>query len=249
MDSYLERKEACFGASAAAVVLLCVLIGEIVDDLLITLILNSRWVEPLSFLRERGPNEIMATQRAFGGLVGHLLSFGITVAVLKAYLPRCSITELFHRFGWIRSKKQVLLVSFLGGISLVLLFNYVLMVIFPPPDFAAPHPANVVNYGSTVDKLAFVVGAVLVAPVTEEFLFRGVLYSGISATWNKWVAALLVTLCFICVHPEALSSGYWLTHTLLYITSCVLIIVREVTGALPAGVMFHIGVNFAAVLL
>lgn len=249
MESDSNKKYATFGASAAAVILLCVLIGELIDDLLINLLLNSSWVESFGVLSQRSASEIVATKRAFGGLAGSLFSFGITITLLKAYLPGLSVGCLFNRFGLVRSRKQVLLVSFLAGISLVLLFRYVLLAAFPPPDFAAPHPASVVNDGSTVDKLVFVFGAVLIAPIAEEFLFRGVLYSGISATWNKLVASVLVTLCFIYVHPEAISSGYWLTHALLYFTACALMFIREFTGALPAGVMFHSGVNFAALLL
>jgi hypothetical protein len=47
----------------------------------------------------------------------------------------------------------------------------------------------------------FVIGGA-VAPVAEEFFFRGLLY-GFLSRWGKWTAVVLSTLIFALVHPIA----------------------------------------------
>jgi membrane protease YdiL (CAAX protease family) len=174
----------------------------------------------------------------------------ITAGVLKAYFPLHSFRELFARFGLLPfANARPVLASLAAGIALVLLFRYVLQDAFPPPERAAIHPANIINSGSTADKLVFVFGAAMLAPVAEEFLFRGVLYDGVSSSSNKPVAAVLVTVAFIFLHPATVSTGYWLTHALLYVTACLLMLIREMTGGLPAPIAFHAGVNGASLLL
>lgn len=250
MESGLKETEINFGASAAAVILLFVLLGEMLDDLIYAAFLNSSWGDIVFSLQSKDESAIAAVKRSLGSTFGSVLTFGITVATLKAYFPRHSIRDLFIKFGLIPfSSPRTLFVSFLAGILLILIFRYVLLDIFPPPEYAAVHPANIINSGSTFDKLTFIFGVVVLAPIAEEFLFRGVLYYGISTSLNKPVAAMLVTVCFVLVHPEAISTGYWLTHALLYLTACLLMLIREIIGSLFAAILFHAAVNFASLLL
>lgn len=250
MESGLKETDINFGASAAAVILLFVLLGELLDDLLYATFLNSSWGDLVFSIQGKDENAIAAVKRSLGSALGSALTFGITVGLLKAYFPRHSIRELFIKFGLIPlSNLRTLLVSFAAGILLIVLFRYVLLDIFPRPEYASVHPANIINSGSTFDKLTFVFGVVILAPIAEEFLFRGVLYRGISSSLNKPIAAMLVTLCFVLVHPEAISTGYWLTHALLYLTACLLMLIREITGTLSAAIFFHAAVNFASLLL
>jgi uncharacterized protein len=245
---YLEPNAPSFGAREASIVLFFVLLSYLLADVVITASLDFAWIESLLSIRSRSEDQIAALKRVSSGLLSPSLMFVITIGLLKAYLPRLSIRQLLGKFGLARLPPiKTLFISFVGGTVVVLVFSEILAVLFPPPDFTTIHPANVINHGSTLEKLIFVFSVVVVAPIAEEFLFRGVLYSGISHTWNKQVAAILVSACFVLIHPETISSGYWLTHVLLYVITLILILVREITGTLFTCILVHSGFNFAAV--
>lgn len=50
------------------------------------------------------------------------------------------------------------------------------------------------------DRLFFFMAGGLIAPVTEEIFFRGVLY-GFFRRWGLWAAVLFSTLAFVLAHP------------------------------------------------
>jgi uncharacterized protein len=84
-----------------------------------------------------------------------------------------------------------------AGFGLIVLLAGVLLYalgIHPLSFIHTPLPAN-----SAHIPLFFVVGGII-APVTEEMLFRGVLY-GFFRRWGAVAAILLSTLAFVLAHP------------------------------------------------
>lgn len=130
-----------------------------------------------------------------------------------------------------------------GYVSVFLMMRQV----FPPSEATMPHPDNVINSAPFGGKLVFAFAVCTLVPVAEEFLFRGVLYQGISERWGKVASALTVSLMFIAVHPATIESGYWVTHAALYIFPFVLILLREVADTLHAPIAAHVGFNVAEI--
>lgn len=240
-----------FGARAAGVILVVVLVSYIFLDVLIVEILNYlREIDGAFSLRQSSENKIRALKMVSSGIISPWLMLIMTLAVLKTYFQKETINAVIKKFGFAgRPSIKFLAASFVGGIAFVLLFTKILMHFFPPDQFAAPHPANVINYGPAWGILFFAVTAIIIVPVAEEFLFRGVLYQGFSRSWGRLIAAILASLIFISIHPDSIESGYWLTHLSLYIIPFLLILVREITGAIYGSIMVHSGVNFAAIFL
>lgn len=56
------------------------------------------------------------------------------------------------------------------------------------------------SFISPFGNIQLVIGILLIAPVLEEIIFRGVLYSGLKKYWNFWVAALVSGLIFALFH-------------------------------------------------
>ncbi len=87
------------------------------------------------------------------------------------------------------------------------------------------------------------------APIVEEVVYRGVLYSAFQRTFNIPIAVLLVTVVFAVVHfPQ-----YWGANaTLLTLTflSLVITIIRVKTNSLLPCILFHFLINgFQSILL
>ncbi|MFO7599025.1 MAG: CPBP family intramembrane glutamic endopeptidase [Candidatus Desulfacyla sp.] len=84
-----------------------------------------------------------------------------------------------------------------GGFGLLVLLAGVLLYV------AGIHPLSLIHTPVPADPahilLFFIVGGII-APVTEEILFRGVLY-GFFRRWGAVAAILLSTLAFVLAHP------------------------------------------------
>ena len=229
--------------------MLSVLVAYILADVLLVSVLDQlREQGGLFSLQKFTANELAAVRVMVLSVLNPALAMTVSVVVIKSYLPGETIGSRLNRFGFKgQPTTKLLIASFMGGVVYVLLFSKGLMYFFPPDQFAAPHPAEVINSASLSGKILFSLGVVAIAPVGEEFLFRGVLYGGLAQSWNKWAAGLVVSVAFICIHPGAIESGYWLTHLALYIFTFLLILVRETTGTLFGSVMMHSGYNFGVV--
>ncbi|MBP7949188.1 MAG: CPBP family intramembrane metalloprotease [Verrucomicrobiales bacterium] len=91
--------------------------------------------------------------------------------------------------------------------------------------------------------LAFLL-AVLWAPVTEEMMFRGLLFPGISARLPWWAAALLSSFIFAAIHPQG-----WLGLPVLMVIAMMLSILRRWRGSLVAPMTAHACNNGTLLLL
>lgn len=85
-------------------------------------------------------------------------------------------------------------------------------------------------------RASFFVMAVLIAPITEEFLFRGLLYRTLDRQFGGWRAVAGSAAFFAIYHP-ALS---WLPVGLVGVANAL---VFRKTGRLAPAVLLHIVYN------
>lgn len=87
--------------------------------------------------------------------------------------------------------------------------------------------------------LAVMVGVVVVAPVCEEIVYRGLLWNAV-AHWigNRWVVFVLTTAVFALAHLEFLRAP------LLFVVALPLGVARLLTGRVTAGIVAHAVNNF-----
>jgi membrane protease YdiL (CAAX protease family) len=92
-----------------------------------------------------------------------------------------------------------------------------------------------------VDRVVGFVVLVLITPILEELLFRGILYGKLrQARMPFWPAALLVSALFGVAH------GQWNVALDVFCLSMVACYLRESTGAIWAGVLLHVLKNMIA---
>jgi membrane protease YdiL (CAAX protease family) len=83
------------------------------------------------------------------------------------------------------------------------------------------------------DTVIAVVAVVLVAPLAEEIIFRGLLYRLARRQWGPWVATAVSTLSFALVHAEP-----WILFGLIGL-GLLLAFVYEVTRSVAACTVVH----------
>lgn len=135
-------------------------------------------------------------------------------------------------------------------IAIALLFLPLSNLLFPegrPPQEVADIIANA---DTTVLKVALVASAVVLAPVTEELMYRGVLLRAIQARGNIF-AIIVSSVLFTAVHVTGLDSSEMLRSAAvslppLFILSVVLAWLTLRTGRLGPAIFLHSGFNLLA---
>lgn len=118
--------------------------------------------------------------------------------------------------------------------------DYIVTTLDPSLGDATPHPAGLSA------RLLFLLLAALAAPMTEELLFRGWIYTSLRVAIGIPAAIIVSAALFAIAHWES-------THlyaAAIFPVGLVLGLVRERTGSLAASIAFHALYNaFASTLL
>ncbi len=89
------------------------------------------------------------------------------------------------------------------------------------------------NSDSTLVVVAIVAFAIAVAPVFEEFFFRGFAYPALKQRWGTWRALVIVSAAFAAIHLHVPSLGP------LFVLAIGLGLSYEFTGSLLAPITLH----------
>lgn len=176
---------------------------------------------------------------AFGGIVLVLL---MTLSV-RDIPQKVSFPEL----GFVRSSWTNCAAAFLIGLSLSLFFMLVLRRHFPFDGERLTEDLSGINEAAEVFRYMAAFCFVVLAPLNEEMLFRGVLNTGFTNSFGKYAAGIIVTLLFAFVHPSAFADGYWVHITALLSYSVILYVLRIWSGSLYPCIAMHAGINSALI--
>jgi len=92
------------------------------------------------------------------------------------------------------------LVIVLGAIGLISIFEVVILPFFPIPDFLQQLESDLTQ-GSFFDTFLIIIAGTLVAPLVEEFIFRGILQQSLFYRFNSLIPAMVVpTVIFALFH-------------------------------------------------
>lgn len=252
MDLCMECDELCgkFRAKAAGLLLLATLVLALISSFAFVIVVSGIRSRLPEVFNQFSDEEITSLLAVAGNILNLAIMAGVTLVVLKLYFPGETTAAIVGKFGLNRTyPTRDALISFLLGIVIVLAFRKVLMVVFQPDEFASPHPRKALLQGSIYAEWIFAILAITLIPIVEEFFFRGVLYKGFCASWNKIFAAIVVSVIFIALHPDTLSSGYWVTHLMFCVVAFLFVFARVVTGSLMSPIFIHSGANFASVII
>ena len=121
------------------------------------------------------------------------------------------------------------IVSLLGAVAIV----YVMQLILPVVNWSETQDVGFNNVISSTDRIITFVALVILAPLMEELIFRGYLYSRLRGKMSALPAIILVSVLFGAMH------GQWNVGIVVGVMSVVLCIAREMTGTIYAGILMH----------
>ncbi len=140
---------------------------------------------------------------------------------------------------------KTLIKAILLGLAAQILGVLLLQLFPPPPDLETPFK-RLMNSGALgIGMLTMM--AVIMAPLLEEVLFRGLLQPAL-ARWGAWIAIGISAVLFSALHAIQL-QGYWPGLTSIFLVGMVLGWLRHRTGLLWASIACHAAYNGLAIVL
>jgi uncharacterized protein len=132
---------------------------------------------------------------------------------------------------------------------IILAFVFALAIAFFPElqsKLSEPQEIGFNALNSSLDKILAFTALVILAPIGEEIMVRGYLFSGLRSHWKFLPAAVVTGIVFGAAHlqPENPGALVWGAALSTFILSFVLAYLRERTGALYSGMLVH-GMNNA----
>jgi membrane protease YdiL (CAAX protease family) len=157
--------------------------------------------------------------------------------------------DVGRTLGWVRGRGfwrevGVGLVGYLAGLPVLALGAAITFVLVQTTGKTASHPIADQPLDRARDVVAIVLLACVMAPLLEETMFRGALFSHLRARLGWWVSAPIVSLIFAAIHPQG-----WVAIPVLGAIAMVLAALREWRGSSVASMTAHALNNGVAVLM
>jgi membrane protease YdiL (CAAX protease family) len=150
-------------------------------------------------------------------------------------------------FGLRPAPRQVVVRAALLGAGLAIALG-ALSAIVPPPDPGNMGLINRALSGGAMARIAFAITAVLVAPLVEEYVFRGVLLGMLMTRLGPASAAVLSGTVFWLLHAGEWRH-YWPAAVGIATMTALVTTVRMRTGSIVAGIGAHMSYNAALTAL
>jgi membrane protease YdiL (CAAX protease family) len=161
----------------------------------------------------------------------------LTLLLCWLVVTRVGKRPFWQTLGW-RWHSQFKWVHAVGLAFLMMGLAYLLEKLLPHKETDLE---KLLKLGASVRVMVAAL-AVLTAPLVEEVVYRGVLYSGIERVWGKAAGVVLVTFLFALVHVPQ----YWGSYaaiTAIVSLSLVLTLLRAATGGILPCVATHLVYN------
>lgn len=190
-----------------------------------------------SFLLAVGLGEVDSAQEVLLAIVVPTILAALTCVVWTRVLGSGPVADLGLQFRW----EDVGIGLLIGVAGLFVTIPAALAYLYlVGPDLTTSVGVAFEGIRTTWPvALAVMVGVVVVAPVCEEIVYRGLLWNAV-AHWigNRWVVFVLTTAVFALAHLEFLRAP------LLFVVALPLGIARLLTGRVTAGIVAHAVNNF-----
>jgi membrane protease YdiL (CAAX protease family) len=147
--------------------------------------------------------------------------------------------------GWKGASLQACARAALQGLGLVAAFVVVGSLLPSRPHDLGPLARAAMAGGGS--RLVWAALAFLVAPPTEELVFRGALYAGLARSWRPAGAAAVTTAIFVGLHGTELGA-YWPGWIIVALVGALALRARLATGSLLPAIALHASYNLGLVI-
>lgn len=171
--------------------------------------------------------------------LGLLVSYALVMRLSCSFFSVMFVPQLKSSLFWIISSVLIGVVFSLVVLWLVPLFE-------PPPEIDSTFE-QILTGGTTAKALLFI-SVVLLAPIGEEYLFRGVLLSGLSSRMNTISAILLSSVVFMAFHLLEY-YGYWFALVAIFLLGILLALLRLRSQSMLVPILCHASYNLIMLTL
>ncbi|ACV28048.1 Abortive infection protein [Kangiella koreensis DSM 16069] len=171
--------------------------------------------------------------------LGLLISYALIIRLSRSFFSAIFVPQLKASLFWI-----------VGSILIGVVFSIV--VLWFAPLFKQPSEIDstfeqILTGGATAKALLFI-SVVLLAPIGEEYLFRGVLLSGLSSRMRTISAILLSSVVFMAFHLLEY-YGYWFALVAIFLLGILLAMLRLRSQSMLVPILCHASYNLIMLTL
>lgn len=228
------------GAGRALVVFVVYLVTQIVVAIVI-LVAYGMFVGDAVAAFEDFDSGLLLVAGAVGIMIGGVAVLGMT----QVFVPAPTLRATLAQVGFVKVKPGAIGGAVLLGAGIVVLALFGVQAMVPPTD-GAEGPLVQAASAPGWPRFVFILLAVLLAPLVEELLFRGVMYTGFLRSMSPGMAGFLVTTLFALMHITEV-AGYWPSLFVIFLAGAAMLVVRVRTGSVWPAVALHVTYNLLQV--
>jgi len=181
-------------------------------------------------------------------ILAFVMSVLVMLVVAQALIRREPHPTFAEAVGWRPGSEPQRRRGLMLGATLGLLYGITATFLLPLPENSELGPLAQMAMQGGLQRMLWATLAIVGAPPVEEFLYRGVLYTGMARSWGVWPAAVLTCVIFASLHLTEVQF-YWPALPFVVCLAVVVQAVRMRTGALGPCIMVHAAYNGVLVLL
>jgi membrane protease YdiL (CAAX protease family) len=231
------------GAAKAILIFIVYMFTQFIAGLIVTVAYMVGTGKDPSMTASFVDDPVLLMAAATGGFV---LGGPVVFLLARAMERGRTWKEALAPFGMVKASPGAIAAGIGLGVAIAMVLGFGLELVFPSPE-DVEGPLIQAASAPGWQRILFVLLAVVLAPVFEEFLFRGVMYTGMMRSWGKWPAGIVVTLSFGLLHIADV-GGYWPALFMVTVVGLGLLLVRIRTNSLIPAIAMHSAYNLSQVL-
>ena len=212
----------------------------VVVAVVVKMALGENMVEP------RAMQDLTASLGAPLLLVSAWGSAAMTILLLRVWAWPLVADRTEHGLGLIAPTERQIFLLIFGGVACAGAYLTFAHFAHLAPSGPLGPVAQMVTANRSA-RNAWMLIALVYAPVIEELQFRGMMWSGLRASWGAVPAAITVTLLFFLLHLFE-TIHFWPAMVAIALLSVATLLVRVRTGSTIASMVLHAAYNGALVV-
>lgn len=207
----------------------------------------------IALFRAGDPGDTAAVQQqvfrlAPAGLIFSVLASGLSVfALYRRKMGPAAMSAAGRELGWGSVGPAHLVVGFLFGLAIAVAYLMGAPRLAESPRLTEMGILSQLAAAGGLARAAWAVAGVGLAPVLEETVFRGALFTGVERSWGTAAAVVLTTVVFAALHlPDV--GAYWPAAGAITLLGLVTALLRARTGRIAPSIAAHSAFNLVMVL-
>ena len=227
-------------ARRAAKLFFAYLIGQLGGFIAAALCVVAYYAATVGFRAPGATRETLQMATVLGGIFGILIGGRVVRWRLVRGLDAAERERILAECGWVAKAHSTYALAAIAGLALAAV--YLGLAMWFPESAGNPGVLGQVADSGGTGALLWAFLAVGIAPPVEEFVFRGVLYSGLAKAWPPIIAGAVTTAVFLVMHL-AEAWGNWTALLAITTMGVVALLVRVRTGSFVPGIFLHAAYN------